>query len=197
MFICAEVERYCAMCQIYFATARKYKFWFVTKKLNLVRFRKNLRLFEDLACRLKRRKSNERHSRCRQRRGLRGRTRLPRWLNLPIASWKPTKFLFFKESLMFFKQHPTKESSLSYFVGCAGHAIGAAVDVVAGDEDWFIEQAAQANMRIAYVIDTHVHADHFSGGRNLAKRVGALLPARKRAIVHEVRLRALGRRSNA
>ena len=74
---------------------------------------------------------------------------------------------------MFFKQHPTKESSLSYFVGCAGHAIGAAVDVVAGDEDWFIEQAAQANMRIAYVIDTHVPADHFSGGRNLAKRVGA------------------------
>ena len=74
---------------------------------------------------------------------------------------------------MFFKQLPTKESSLSYFFGCAGHAIAVAVDVVAGDEDWFIEQAAQANVRIAYVIDTHVHADHFSGGRELAKRVGA------------------------
>ena len=65
---------------------------------------------------------------------------------------------------MFFKQLPTKESSLSYFFGCAGHAIAAAVDVVAGDEDWFIEQAALANVRIAYVIDTHVHADHYSGG---------------------------------
>ena len=44
--------------------------------------------------------------------------------------------------------------------------------MVAGDEDWFIEQAKQANVRITHVIDTHVHADHFSGGRELAKRIG-------------------------
>ncbi|QIM47871.1 MBL fold metallo-hydrolase [Pusillimonas sp. DMV24BSW_D] len=74
---------------------------------------------------------------------------------------------------MFFKQLPAKESSLSYFFGCAGHAMAVAVDVVAGDEDWFIEQAEQANVRIAYVIDTHIHADHYSGGKALAKRVGA------------------------
>lgn len=74
---------------------------------------------------------------------------------------------------MFFKQLPTKEASLSYFFGCAGHGLAVAVDVVAGDEDWFIEQAAQANVRITHVIDTHVHADHYSGGRELAKRVGA------------------------
>ncbi len=74
---------------------------------------------------------------------------------------------------MFFKQLPTKESSLSYFFGCAGHGLAAAVDVVAGDEDWFIEQAKQAGVRIACVIDTHVHADHYSGGRELARRAGA------------------------
>lgn len=74
---------------------------------------------------------------------------------------------------MFFKQLPTKASSLSYFFGCAGHAVAAAIDVVAGDEDWFIEQAALASVRIAYVIDTHIHADHISGGRELARRVGA------------------------
>jgi len=74
---------------------------------------------------------------------------------------------------MFFKQFPAKESSLSYFFGCAGHGMAAAVDVVAGDEDWFIEQAEHANVRIVYVIDTHVHADHYSGGKALAKRVGA------------------------
>ena len=73
---------------------------------------------------------------------------------------------------MFFKQLPTKEASLSYFLGCAGHGLAATVDVVAGDEDWFIEQAKQANVRITHVIDTHVHADHFSGGRELAKRIG-------------------------
>lgn len=74
---------------------------------------------------------------------------------------------------MFFRQLPTKESSLSYFFGCAGHGLAVAVDVVAGDEDWFITQAALAQVRITHVIDTHVHADHYTGGRELARRVGA------------------------
>jgi glyoxylase-like metal-dependent hydrolase (beta-lactamase superfamily II) len=74
---------------------------------------------------------------------------------------------------MFFKQLATKESSLSYFFGCAGLGKAVAVDVVAGDEDWFIEEARKAQVEIRYVIDTHVHADHYSGGRALAQRVGA------------------------
>ncbi len=74
---------------------------------------------------------------------------------------------------MFFKQLPTKESSLSYFFGCTGHGLAAAVDVVAGDEDWFQAQADLAQVRITHVIDTHIHADHTSGGRELARRVGA------------------------
>lgn len=74
---------------------------------------------------------------------------------------------------MFFKQLPTKEASLSYFFGCAGHGLAVAVDVVAGDEDWFIEQARLADVRITHVIDTHVHADHYTGGRELARRVEA------------------------
>lgn len=74
---------------------------------------------------------------------------------------------------MFFKQLATREASLSYFFGCAGHGVAVAVDVVAGDEDWFIEEARKAGVEIRYVIDTHVHADHYSGGRALARRVGA------------------------
>lgn len=74
---------------------------------------------------------------------------------------------------MFFKQLATREASLSYFFGCAGHGVAVAVDVVAGDEDWFIEEARKAGVEIRYVIDTHVHADHYSGGRALAQRVGA------------------------
>ena len=74
---------------------------------------------------------------------------------------------------MFFKQLPTTDSSLSYFFGCATAGRGVAVDVVAGDEGWFVEQAAKANSRITHVIDTHVHADHYSGGRALAKLTGA------------------------
>jgi glyoxylase-like metal-dependent hydrolase (beta-lactamase superfamily II) len=74
---------------------------------------------------------------------------------------------------MFFKQLATKESSLSYFFGCGSLGKAVAVDVVAGDEQWFIDQAKEANVTISHVIDTHVHADHYSGGRALAKLVGA------------------------
>jgi glyoxylase-like metal-dependent hydrolase (beta-lactamase superfamily II) len=73
---------------------------------------------------------------------------------------------------MFFMQRPAANATLSYFFGCAGHAKAVAVDVVAGDENWFIDEARKAGVRIAHVIDTHVHADHFSGGPELARRVG-------------------------
>jgi glyoxylase-like metal-dependent hydrolase (beta-lactamase superfamily II) len=74
---------------------------------------------------------------------------------------------------MFFKQLASQESTLSYFFGCGGKGMAIAVDVVAGDEQWFIDEAAKANVTITHVIDTHVHADHFSGGRRLATQVGA------------------------
>ena len=74
---------------------------------------------------------------------------------------------------MFFRQRPASNATLSYFFGCAGLQQAVAVDVVAGDEDWFIAEAEKAGARIAYVIDTHVHADHYSGGPELARRTGA------------------------
>lgn len=73
---------------------------------------------------------------------------------------------------MFFKQLATKEASLSYFFGCATYAKAIAVDVVAGDEEWFIEEARKAGVKITHVIDTHLHADHYSGGRKLAQMLG-------------------------
>ncbi|HEX7328774.1 MAG TPA: MBL fold metallo-hydrolase [Casimicrobiaceae bacterium] len=74
---------------------------------------------------------------------------------------------------MFFRQIAAPEASLSYFFGCATVGKGVAVDVVAGDEERFVDEAKAAGARIAYVIDTHVHADHYSGGRRLAALVGA------------------------
>jgi hydroxyacylglutathione hydrolase len=74
---------------------------------------------------------------------------------------------------MFFSQLPTKEASLSYLFGCGGKGKAMAVDVVVGDEDWYIEQAKERNVEITHVIDTHVHADHYSGGKALADRIGA------------------------
>lgn len=74
---------------------------------------------------------------------------------------------------MFFKQRPGEHGSLAYFFGCGSKGTAIAVDVMAGDEAWFIEEAAKANVRIQYVVDTHVHADHVSGGRALAAQCGA------------------------
>ncbi len=74
---------------------------------------------------------------------------------------------------MFFKQLATKESSLSYFFGCGTLGKAVAVDVVAGDEEWFIEAARKANVKITHVLDTHLHADHYSGGRRLSHLVEA------------------------
>ncbi|MBN8225787.1 MAG: MBL fold metallo-hydrolase [Xanthomonadales bacterium] len=74
---------------------------------------------------------------------------------------------------MFFRQRAAPDATLSYLFGCAGHRMAVAVDVVAGDEDWFIAEAGKADARIVHVIDTHVHADHLSGGFGLARRVAA------------------------
>ena len=74
---------------------------------------------------------------------------------------------------MFFKQLATKEASLSYLLGCGSKGKAIAVDVVVGDEDWFLMQAHYHQVEITHVIETHVHADHLSGGRKLAEQVGA------------------------
>ena len=67
---------------------------------------------------------------------------------------------------MFFRQIATTEAALSYFFGCATAGKAVAVDVVAGDEERFIDEATKAKVGIAYVIDTHLHADHYSGAAN-------------------------------
>jgi len=74
---------------------------------------------------------------------------------------------------MFFRQLLAKDATLSCFFGCGSCHVGVAVDPVLGDEQWFIDEAAKQDVKITHVIDTHVHADHFSGGRKLAELAGA------------------------
>ncbi|RQH01210.1 MBL fold metallo-hydrolase [Natrarchaeobius oligotrophus] len=56
---------------------------------------------------------------------------------------------------------------LGYVVGCAVTGEAVVVDPTA-DVDEFEVAAAEADLSIVGVIDTHVHADHVSGGRDLA-----------------------------
>jgi glyoxylase-like metal-dependent hydrolase (beta-lactamase superfamily II) len=60
----------------------------------------------------------------------------------------------------------------SYLFGCGGHAAAAVVDPV-GDTGIYLDAAQRTGMRILYVIDTHIHADHISSGRELAHAAGA------------------------
>ena len=60
----------------------------------------------------------------------------------------------------------------SYLLGCASKASGAVVDPV-GDIQPYLDAAAATGLRILYVIDTHIHADHISSGRALAAAAGA------------------------
>src|SRR5712691_9064200 len=69
----------------------------------------------------------------------------------------------------FLHQEPV---GISYLFGCGGRAAGAVVDPV-GQIEPYLRAAEAAAMRINFVIDTHVHADHLSAGRQLAKAAGA------------------------
>jgi hydroxyacylglutathione hydrolase len=61
----------------------------------------------------------------------------------------------------------------AYLFGCGTLGKGTVVDARADDIDSYITFAAAKNLRLTHVIDTHVHADHRSGGRELARRTGA------------------------
>ena len=66
----------------------------------------------------------------------------------------------------------TNPVALSYLFGCGGKAAGAVVDPV-GEIGPYLQAAQDTGMRILYVIDTHIHADHLSAGPELARAAGA------------------------
>ena len=66
----------------------------------------------------------------------------------------------------------TDPVAISYLFGCGGHAACAVIDPV-GDIAPYLRVADNTGMRILFVIDTHIHADHRSSARALASEAGA------------------------
>lgn len=73
----------------------------------------------------------------------------------------------------------TGKGCLSYIAGSAGEA---AVIDPSVSPDVYLEFAKRYGWSIRYVLETHVHADHLSRARELARRTGAvlLLPPQRR-----------------
>lgn len=60
----------------------------------------------------------------------------------------------------------------SYLVGCSETCAAAVIDPEISQVDRYLGLAARDGLRIRYLIDTHTHADHFSGTLQLARQLG-------------------------
>lgn len=63
----------------------------------------------------------------------------------------------------------------SYLIGCEETCAAAVIDPELGRIDRYLALAAKDGLRIRYLVDTHTHADHFTGTRELARQLGALV----------------------
>src|SRR2546430_9771690 len=80
----------------------------------------------------------------------------------------------YKDPAMILRQtlHTTPAIASSYVFGCGSKSVGVVVDPVAHPQ-FYLNSAADLGMKVRYVIDTHVHADHLSTARDLADASGA------------------------
>ena len=69
---------------------------------------------------------------------------------------------------MIFHQIATERGCQSYLVGCADTCVAVIIDPEVHEIERYLGLAAQNGLRIRYLLDTHTHADHFSGADELA-----------------------------
>ena len=76
--------------------------------------------------------------------------------------------------MIFRPYHDFQTGCAAYLLGCGTLGRCAVVDPHEEDVEEYLAFAASKGMRITHVIDTHVHADHRSGGATLARKAQAL-----------------------
>lgn len=77
--------------------------------------------------------------------------------------------------IMFFRQFFLDGlGCISYLIGCDETGMAAVVDPQR-DVDGYLQVAQAHGLRITHVVETHLHADHVSGNRELAARTGAAI----------------------
>jgi glyoxylase-like metal-dependent hydrolase (beta-lactamase superfamily II) len=74
---------------------------------------------------------------------------------------------------MFFALFRDGDGCKSYIVGCEETCAAAIIDPALDLVDRYIGEVGKQGLRVRYVIDTHTHADHFSGARALRQAFDA------------------------
>jgi glyoxylase-like metal-dependent hydrolase (beta-lactamase superfamily II) len=74
---------------------------------------------------------------------------------------------------MFFALFKDGEGCKSYIVGCGQTCAAVVIDPALDLVDRYIGEVGKQGLRVRYIIDTHTHADHFSGAQALRDVFGA------------------------
>jgi glyoxylase-like metal-dependent hydrolase (beta-lactamase superfamily II) len=78
---------------------------------------------------------------------------------------------------------------LSYLIGCEETRSAVVVDPELAEADRYVASAAEKGLRLKYVLDTHTHADHFTGSRELGRQLGIPVVMHRRSAAPFVDLR--------
>jgi glyoxylase-like metal-dependent hydrolase (beta-lactamase superfamily II) len=81
------------------------------------------------------------------------------------------------------------EGCLSYVIGCEETRAALVVDPQLDAADRYLGLLAEKGLRLRYLLDTHTHADHFTGTRELARASGAPVVMSRRSAAPFVDLR--------
>jgi len=68
-------------------------------------------------------------------------------------------------------------STYTYLLGCEASGLAVLIDPVVNSIERDLAELQRLGLRLAYTLDTHIHADHITGARHLKERVGSRIAA--------------------
>jgi glyoxylase-like metal-dependent hydrolase (beta-lactamase superfamily II)/rhodanese-related sulfurtransferase len=78
---------------------------------------------------------------------------------------------------------------LSYLIGCPDTRAALLVDPELDHADHYVALAAEKGLRLRYLLDTHIHADHFTATRELRRELSLPVVMNRRSVAPFVDLR--------